>query len=184
MADDRDTRQTGNEWIGANGYLAAAVTGIAMIAVGALLAVNRTPEPALVWAGAVLLALGVLGDRLRSVELTRDAGTLTLEEKRKKLEPLIETAHATATAAAATFRLPIGGAYWSQPAVDAVRVAYGSTTRTDFEKAVAALESQIANGTAVVQVRGADDALESLGEGVRAAVRRGATSFGDPPDDP
>ena len=182
MADDQETRQTGNEWIGQNGLLAASITGIAMIAVGALVAVNRTPEPALIWTGAVLVALGVVGDRLRSVELPRDSGALAFEEKQKRLEPVIATAQATATAAPAAFSLPIGGAYWSQPAVDAVRFAYGSNTRADFEKAVGALESQVANGTAVIRVRGADDALESLGESVRAAVRRGATSSMDEPD--
>jgi hypothetical protein len=182
MVSAKDVVRTGDDWIGENGSLLASVVGIFMIALGAVLAWNRTPETALVWTGAILLAVGVLGDRVRSVELTRDGGSLGSAEKQKRLEPLIETAQATATAAPADFRLPIGGAYWAQPAVDAVRVAYGSTTRTDFDKAVAVLESQIANGTAVVQVRGADDALESLGEGVRAAVRRGTTSYGDTPD--
>lgn len=179
---EKDLVRTGNEWIADNGYLLAGIVGISMIAVGAVLAWNRTPETALVWTGAILLAVGVLGDRVRSLEVTRDGGTVPFQEKQKRLEPLLENAQATATAAAAAYRLPIGGAYWSQPAVDAVRVGYGSTTRSDFEKALASLESQVANGTAVVQVRGADDGLETLGEGVRAAVRRGAFSSENPED--
>ena len=182
MVADKDVVRTGNEWVAENGSLLAGIVGIVMIGLGAVLAWNRTPETALVWTGAILLGVGVLGDRLRPVELTRDGGSLGSAEKRKRLEQLIETAQASATSAPAVYRLPIGGAYWSQPAVDAVRVAYGSTTTTDFDKAVGVLESRIANGTAVVQVRGADDALESLGEGVRAAVRRGTTSYGDAPD--
>ena len=182
MVADKDVLRTGNEWIAENGFLLAGIVGIFMIVLGAVLAWNRTPETALVWTGTILLAVAVLGDRLRSVELTRDAGSVGSVEKQKRLEPLIETAQATATAAPASSRLPIGGAYWSQPAVDALRVAYGSTTRTDFDSAVGSLESQVANGTAVVQVRGADDALESLGEGVRAAVRRGTISYEDTSD--
>ncbi len=179
---EKDVAQTGNEWISDNGYLVAGIVGISMVVIGALLAWNRTPETSLVWTGAILVALGVVGDRLRSLDLTRDGGTLGFDEKQKRLEPLMETAQATATAAPAAYRLPIGGGYWSQPAVDAVRVAYGSKTRTDFDRALGSLESQVAKGTAVVQVRGADDALESLGEGVRAAVRRGTSSSGNQPD--
>jgi hypothetical protein len=61
MAKFREPRSTGNELMIAHGYAVAAVAGAVMIAAGAALALNGTPEPPFVWTGAIALLAGSSG---------------------------------------------------------------------------------------------------------------------------
>jgi hypothetical protein len=149
--------QTGNSLIGENGYMIATIAGSVMIGAGAILAANRTPEAALVWCGAILLAVAVVGDRLATLEFTREGGKVTLREKDKKIGAVIGEAMNQAPEVPPPPATPslvskIGGSYWSQPAMDAVQSAYSSNTRREFEASINALNDQIARGTAVVKI--------------------------------
>jgi hypothetical protein len=109
-------------------------------------------------AGSVLLLVGVIGDRILKVAVTRQGAELTLNERMERLEPVIEEAEANAPVVPLT-SLGLGqgaasivGSYWSQPAVDTLKTAYGSNTRIDFDHAVDRLQDQAAAGTAVVKI--------------------------------
>ena len=72
----QEESRSGNDFVTSNGNAIAIMAGTVMVLAGGILAAVGTPEAALVWTGAILLAIGVVGgDRLRNLEIGREGGT-------------------------------------------------------------------------------------------------------------
>lgn len=157
--------KTGNDLMVAHGYMAASIIGVLMMLVGAALAINQTPEPAFVWTGAVAFLVGVVGDRLLKIAVGREGAELTFADRQAALDEAITEAESNApvvpVTAAGQAQALIGGSFWSQPAVDYLRVAAGSNSSIQVHEALERLSELSAAGTAVVRL---DDGPQSTGD--------------------
>ena len=180
-ADDSKASPTWNERLSDNGYALALVTGIVMLILGAALAFNKTPEAAFVWTGAILILIGVVGDRLRSAEFGPSGGKVTLDERRRKVTEVLREAPRVSEPMA-TIELPPqvvepmvaygrppfttgdeGGVYWSSTVLDQATLAAGSNSRREFEQALRDLEKTVSReGPMIVMVTHDEDAPDTL----------------------
>ncbi len=153
--------RTWNDRLAENAYALATVLGIAMVVVGAALAWSDKPESSLIWAGSVIAAVGLVGDRLLRFQVGREGASVEFAERTARIEQAVERAKEDAGApvlevpqpSPASLSFPIGANFWTAPAVDRLVTAFGSSSRPEFERAIADFDQMAANGTAVVKLK-------------------------------
>jgi hypothetical protein len=166
-----DLRRT-NEWITGNGYGLAAGIGLIMIIVGTALAALERPESALIWAGALVMVLGLLGSRFLSIRI--GAGSAEFRWREEVIAVRDEIDRNARRVDVSSVTLPISGSFWTAKAVDNIIVAASDPNRT--AEALDELRQLSAAGTAAVRIE--TDAERSQRVREDDALRRRQRSYG------